>query len=58
MSKIEQFTAIVLAADRTGGDPIAVKTGMACKAIAPICGTPMIIRVLDALEASLFGHGP
>ncbi len=52
MNKTEQFTAIVLAADRTGSDPIAVKTGMACKAIAPICGTPMIIRVLDALEAS------
>jgi GTP:adenosylcobinamide-phosphate guanylyltransferase len=52
MNKAEQFTAIVLAADRTGSDPIAVKTGMACKAIAPICGTPMIIRVLDALEAS------
>lgn len=52
MNKTEQFTAIVLAADRTAHDPIAVKTGMACKAIAPICGTPMIIRVLDALEAS------
>lgn len=52
MNKADQFTAIVLAADRTTSDPIAVKTGMACKAIAPICGTPMIIRVLDALEAS------
>ena len=50
--KTDQFIALVLAADRTGNDPIAVKTGMACKAIAPIGGTPMIIRVLDALEAS------
>ncbi|SCY77622.1 MobA-like NTP transferase domain-containing protein [Nitrosospira sp. Nl5] len=52
MDKTSQFTALVLAADRTANDPVAVKTGMACKAIAPICGTPMIIRVLDALEAS------
>lgn len=49
---MDQFTALVLAADRTANDPIAIKTGMACKAIAPIYGTPMIIRVLDALEAS------
>lgn len=52
MNKTDQFTALVLAADRTANDPIAGKTGMACKAIAPIHGTPMIIRVLDALEAS------
>lgn len=52
MNKTDQFTAIVLAADRTTGDPVAAKAGMACKAFAPICGTPMIIRVLDALEAS------
>ena len=52
MNKTDQFTAVVLAADRTANDPIAVKTGMACKAIAPIGGTPMIIRVLDALEGS------
>lgn len=52
MNKMNRFAAIVLAADRTTNDPIAVKTGLACKAFAPICGTPMIIRVLDALEAS------
>ncbi|SEL36259.1 nucleotidyltransferase family protein [Nitrosovibrio tenuis] len=52
MSEKDQFTAIVLAADRTAHDPIASKTGVACKAIAPVGGTPMIIRVLDALEAS------
>ncbi|HEV7929011.1 MAG TPA: nucleotidyltransferase family protein, partial [Nitrosospira sp.] len=46
------FIAVVLAADRTANDPIARKTGAACKAIAPVGGTPMIIRVLDALEAS------
>ncbi|WP_097065976.1 nucleotidyltransferase family protein [Nitrosovibrio sp. Nv4] len=52
MNKTDQFVAVVLAADRTANDPIAVATGAACKAIAPICGKPMIIRVLDALEAS------
>jgi CTP:molybdopterin cytidylyltransferase MocA len=52
MNKTDQFIAVVLAADRAANDPIAVKTGMACKAIAPVGGTPMIIRVLDALEAS------
>lgn len=52
MNKVDQFTAIVLAADRTAGDPVAAETGVACKAFAPIHGTPMIIRVLDALEAS------
>ena len=52
MNKTDQFTAVVLAADRTASDPITSTTGAACKAIAPVWGTPMIIRVLDALEAS------
>lgn len=52
MSERKQFTAVVLAADRAAGDPVAIRTGVACKAIAPIQGIPMIIRVLDALEAS------
>ncbi|HEY6044946.1 MAG TPA: nucleotidyltransferase family protein [Nitrosospira sp.] len=52
MTGQNQFTAVVLAADRAGNDPVARKTGVACKAIAPVGGTPMIIRVLDALEAS------
>ena len=50
--KIDKFVALVLAADRTANDPVANKSGMVCKAFAPICGIPMIIRVLDALEAS------
>ncbi|MEE8255064.1 MAG: nucleotidyltransferase family protein [Nitrosomonadaceae bacterium] len=52
MKKTDKFVALVLAADRTSNDPVADKSGMACKAFAPICGIPMIIRVLDALEAS------
>jgi GTP:adenosylcobinamide-phosphate guanylyltransferase len=51
-SKPPQFVAIVLAGDRTKNDPVAVDAGVSCKAIAPICGKPMILRVLDALEDS------
>jgi CTP:molybdopterin cytidylyltransferase MocA len=46
------FTAIVLAADRTPGDPVARAAGVSCKALAPVEGRPMLFRVLDALEAS------
>jgi len=52
MNQTDRFSAVVLAADRTAHDPVASRAGTACKAIAPIAGTPMIIRVLDALEAS------
>lgn len=52
MNSENQFVALVLAADRTANDPITQHTGTTCKAIAPVCGIPMIIRVLDALEAS------
>jgi GTP:adenosylcobinamide-phosphate guanylyltransferase len=52
MNKTDQFVAVVLAADRTTEDPITKHTGAACKAFAPVGGTPMIVRVLDALEAS------
>lgn len=48
---LPRFAAIVLAADRTGKDPITLHTGAACKAFAPVAGTPMVIRVLDALAA-------
>ena len=50
-SALPRFSAIVLAADRTGKDPITLHTGAACKAFAPVAGTPMVIRVLDALAA-------
>jgi len=53
MNQTDQFVAVVLAADRTSSDPITQHTGATCKAIAPVGGTPMIIRVLDALEASV-----
>ena len=48
---VQQFAAVVLAADRTNKDPITQHTGAACKAFAPVAGIPMIIRVLDTLQA-------
>jgi GTP:adenosylcobinamide-phosphate guanylyltransferase len=42
----------VLAADRTASDPVAQAAGVPCKALAPVGGIPMVIRVLDALGAS------
>lgn len=47
----QRFVAVVLAADRTSSDPITQHTGTACKAFAPVDGTPMVIRVLDTLAA-------
>ncbi|MGD9192826.1 MAG: MobA-like NTP transferase domain containing protein, partial [Desulfobacterales bacterium] len=46
------FTAIVLAADRGPGDPVAKAAGVPCKSLTPVDGTPMIFRVLGALAAS------
>ena len=48
----DTFVAIVLAGDRTGQDPVALDAGVSCKAIVAICGRPMIMRVLDALQDS------
>jgi CTP:molybdopterin cytidylyltransferase MocA len=46
------FTALVLAADRTRNDPVAAAAGVPCKALAPVGGRPMLLRVLDALRES------
>ena len=43
------ITAIILAGNRPGKDPVAEAAGVACKAFAPISGRPMVHRVLDAL---------
>jgi CTP:molybdopterin cytidylyltransferase MocA len=47
------FSAIVMAADRNPEDPVARAAGVTCKALAPVDGTPMVLRVLHALEESL-----
>jgi CTP:molybdopterin cytidylyltransferase MocA len=51
-SSTSLFEAIVLAADRTASDPVALAAGAPCKALAPVDGRPMLLRVLDALSAA------
>jgi GTP:adenosylcobinamide-phosphate guanylyltransferase len=46
------FTAVVLAGIRPSGDPLAAARGVPRKALIPVGGTPMIVRVLTALRAS------
>ena len=46
------FTAIVLAADREAVNEVAKAAGVRCKSLVPINGTPMVLRVLSALDAS------
>ena len=47
-----KFTAIVLAADRGPSDPVAAVTKSPCKALSPVRGTPMLFRVIEALQQS------
>jgi GTP:adenosylcobinamide-phosphate guanylyltransferase len=46
------FTAIILAADREAGNPVSEAAGVHCKSMAPINGTPMLFRVIEALASS------
>ncbi|HHH43708.1 MAG TPA: hypothetical protein ENK49_06185 [Gammaproteobacteria bacterium] len=48
----EPFTAIVLAADRNPHDPLLAASGVCCKALLKIDGTPMLQRVVSALLSS------
>ena len=48
------FTAIILAADREMDNPVAAAAGVRCKSMAPVNGTPMLFRVIEALASS--GH--
>jgi GTP:adenosylcobinamide-phosphate guanylyltransferase len=53
MSESSQlFTAIILAGVRPTGDPVAEAAGVLSKAFIPVGGRPMVLRVLDALDAS------
>jgi GTP:adenosylcobinamide-phosphate guanylyltransferase len=46
-------TALVLAGSRRGAkDPVAAAAGVSHKAIVPVCGRPMLARVVDALLAT------
>jgi GTP:adenosylcobinamide-phosphate guanylyltransferase len=51
------FTAIVLAADREPLNEVAKAAGVRCKSLAPVGGTPMVFRVLEALESSAYVGG-
>lgn len=44
-----KFAAIVLAGDRGPEDPVAGAAGVCCKALVPVGGRPMVLRVLHAL---------
>ncbi len=43
------FNALVLAGERGEKNPLLEKTGAPCKALVPVKGVPMLMRVLDAL---------
>lgn len=47
----QRAVALVPAADRSAADAVARAAGVSCKALAPVAGTPMIMRVLDALQS-------
>lgn len=46
------WTALVLAGQRPGVDPVAAHFGLQAKALIPVAGEPMLSRVLHALAAS------
>lgn len=45
------ITAVVLAGSRGGGDAVAAAAGVSHKALAPVAGRAMLLRVLDTLRA-------
>ena len=47
---VPDFAAVILAGERAERDALRDHTGVACKALLDIGGTPMIRRVIDALE--------
>lgn len=51
-TETSRFTAVVLAADRSPDDLVAKATGVCCKALTLVDGRPMVLRVLDALNAA------
>lgn len=47
-----KFSTIILAGDRVHGDPVAGLAQVSGKSIVPLAGVPMIVRVIEAIEAS------
>ena len=57
MKQEKPFSAIILAADRGPEDPVAQSAAVSCKALTPVLGRVMVLRVLDALaEADQTGQ--
>jgi GTP:adenosylcobinamide-phosphate guanylyltransferase len=52
MSAKPPFFVVILAGDREPNDPVALHTGVSCKALTPVSGRAMVLRVLDALEGA------
>lgn len=53
MTKKNKYTALILAGERQGkGQGIGQYSKLECKALIPVAGKPMILRVLEALESS------
>lgn len=48
----QRWTALVLAGERPGGDPMARAAGVPLKALLPVAGEPMVLRPVRALLAS------
>jgi GTP:adenosylcobinamide-phosphate guanylyltransferase len=46
----QPFSVVILAGDRELHDPVAKASGVSCKALVPVSGRAMVLRVLDALE--------
>ena len=44
------FTALVLAGSRGPTDPVAAAAGLPHKALVPVAGRPMLLRVIDTLR--------
>lgn len=49
MKSKQLFSVVILAADRELTDPVAQYTAASCKALTPVSGREMVLRVLDAL---------
>ena len=45
---MQPITAIILAGERPGGDPLAKEAGYPTKALIPLAGTPLVRRVAEA----------
>jgi len=49
---LQPFTAIVLAGDRGPGEALTRAASVCCKALVPVAGEPMLLRVMDSLSAA------